>query len=85
MFATDQRLEGEGVRGKTAGHYSQLLVSSPVADVAQGRLASEPNIDGEVIRQIPMPSEIREEINRVLLQKITHPSWKNITRKYLGD
>ncbi len=44
-----------------------------VADVAQGRYAVEPNIDGEVVRQIPMSSEIREEINRGLTRVIRGP------------
>jgi len=43
------------------------------ADVAQGEFAVEPNIDGEVIRQIPMPAEIRDEINRGLSRVIRGP------------
>ncbi len=43
------------------------------ADVAQGQYAAEPNIDGEVIRQIPMSSTIWEEINRGLTRVIRGP------------
>ncbi len=43
------------------------------ADVAQGQFAVEPNIRGEVVRQIPMPSEVREEINRGLTRVIRGP------------
>lgn len=34
---------------------------------------------------LPNKSRLREEINRVLLKKITHPSYKNIVKRYLGD
>jgi penicillin-binding protein 2 len=36
------------------------------ADVMKGRLAFEPNVTGEVERQIPMPAAIRTEINNGL-------------------
>ena len=44
-----------------------------VADLSQARLAEEPNVDGEVVRQIPMPPEIRDEINNGLRRVITGP------------
>ena len=34
------------------------------ADISQARFAEEPNVDGEVVRQIPMPKEIHDEIDR---------------------
>ncbi len=40
-------------------------------DLTRARFAEEPNIDGEVIRQIPMPEVIREEINRGLRRVVT--------------
>ncbi len=43
------------------------------ADLERGRLAEPPNVDGEVVRQIPMSSEMREEINRGLTRVITGP------------
>jgi len=43
------------------------------ADVTQGRLAVEPNVDGEVIRQIPMPPAIRSEIVNGLTRVIYGP------------
>ena len=33
------------------------------ADISRARFAEEPNIDGEVIRQIPMPERIHDEID----------------------
>ncbi len=36
------------------------------ADISQARFAEEPNIEGEVIRQIPMPATIHDEIDRGL-------------------
>ncbi len=44
-----------------------------VADLSQARVAAEPNIDGEVVRQIPMPPEIHDEIDRGLRRVITGP------------
>ncbi len=41
------------------------------ADLTQATLAEEPNVDGEVIRQMPMPATIREEINRGLQRVVT--------------
>jgi penicillin-binding protein 2 len=43
------------------------------ADVMAGRLALEPNVDGEVERQIPMPAAIRNEINNGLSRVIRGP------------
>ncbi len=43
------------------------------ADVAKGRLATEPNVTGEVVRQIPMPPAIRAEINNGLTRVIRGP------------
>ncbi|NND73512.1 MAG: hypothetical protein HKN44_00750 [Ilumatobacter sp.] len=40
------------------------------ADISRARFAEEPNVDGEVIRQIPMPEHIREEINRGLTRVV---------------
>ncbi|MFH2010797.1 MAG: transporter substrate-binding domain-containing protein [bacterium] len=34
---------------------------------------------------LPNQSGLREEINRVLLQKLTHSSWRELKRRYLGD
>jgi len=34
---------------------------------------------------LPNNSRLREEINRVLLKKISHASYKNIVKRYLGD
>jgi penicillin-binding protein 2 len=42
-------------------------------DISQGQFAVEPNIDGDVVRQIPMPQSWREEINRGLRRVITGP------------
>jgi penicillin-binding protein 2 len=36
------------------------------ADISQARFAEDPNIEGEVIRQIPMPAVIHDEIDRGL-------------------
>jgi penicillin-binding protein 2 len=44
-----------------------------MADLSQARLAGEPNIDGEVVRQISMPPEIRNEIDAGLRRVITGP------------
>jgi penicillin-binding protein 2 len=44
-----------------------------VADLSQARLTEEPNTEGEVVRQIPMPTEIRDEINNGLRRVITGP------------
>jgi penicillin-binding protein 2 len=44
-----------------------------VADLSQARLAQEPNVEGEVVRQIPMPTEVRDEINNGLRRVITGP------------
>jgi penicillin-binding protein 2 len=44
-----------------------------LADLSQARLVGEPNVDGEVVRQIPMASEIRDEIDRGLRRVITGP------------
>ena len=35
---------------------------SGYADLSQARLAEDPNTDGEVVRQIPMPTQIHDEI-----------------------
>ena len=43
------------------------------ADLAAGRLAEPANVDGEVIRQIPMPTEIRQEITTGLSRVIYGP------------
>jgi penicillin-binding protein 2 len=43
------------------------------ADLRRARLAEEPNVKGEVVRQIPMPSDIHEEINRGLTRVIYGP------------
>ena len=43
------------------------------ADISQARFAEEPNVDGEVVRQIPMPAEIRDEIGSGLRRVITGP------------
>ncbi len=43
------------------------------ADLSKGRLAEEPNIRGEVVREIPMTEEIRNEISRGLRRVITGP------------
>jgi penicillin-binding protein 2 len=39
-------------------------------DISQARFAEEPNIDGEVVRQIPMPASYRNEINDGLTRVI---------------
>ena len=46
---------------------------SGFADLSQARLAEDPNIAGEVIRQIPMPPEIHDEINNGLRRVIAGP------------
>ncbi len=46
---------------------------SGYADLSQARLAEEPNVDGEVIRQIPMPTEIHDEIVNGLRRVIAGP------------
>ena len=46
---------------------------SGYADLSQARLAEDPNIAGEVIRQIPMPPEIHDEINNGLRRVIAGP------------
>lgn len=43
------------------------------ADVMAGRLAFEPNVGGEVERQIPMPAAIRNEINNGLSRVVRGP------------
>jgi penicillin-binding protein 2 len=43
------------------------------ADVMQGRLATEPNVKGEVVRQIPMPPAIHAEISNGLTRVIYGP------------
>jgi penicillin-binding protein 2 len=43
------------------------------ADVTKGRLAEEPNVKGEVIRQIPMPPAIQSEIKNGLTRVIYGP------------
>ena len=43
------------------------------ADLSKGRLAEEPNIRGEVVRDIPMTEEVRNEISRGLRRVITGP------------
>ncbi len=43
------------------------------ADLSQARLAEEPNVDGEVVRQLNMPPEIHDEINNGLRRVITGP------------
>jgi penicillin-binding protein 2 len=42
-------------------------------DISQGRLAAEPNVNGEVVRQVPMPVAIRNEINNGLTRVIRGP------------
>lgn len=42
-------------------------------DISQGRLAVEPNVSGEVVRQVPMPVAIRNEINNGLSRVIRGP------------
>ena len=46
---------------------------SGYADLSQARLAEDPNVDGEVIRQIPMSPEIHDEINNGLRRVIAGP------------
>ncbi|MGI9644293.1 MAG: penicillin-binding transpeptidase domain-containing protein [Ilumatobacteraceae bacterium] len=65
------------------------------ADVSQGRLAEEPNVDGEVVRQISMSTVIRDEINRGLTRVIRGPghtsdfyhrtTGENLFRTYPGS
>jgi penicillin-binding protein 2 len=43
------------------------------ADIAQGRFAEEPNLRGDLIRQIPMSEEFGGEITRGLRRVITGP------------
>jgi penicillin-binding protein 2 len=43
------------------------------ADLAKGRLAEEPNVNGDVVRQVPMPAAIRGEINNGLTRVIRGP------------
>jgi penicillin-binding protein 2 len=40
------------------------------ADISQARFAEEPNVEGEVVRQIPMPANIHDEINNGLTRVI---------------
>ncbi|MEM9515048.1 MAG: penicillin-binding transpeptidase domain-containing protein [Actinomycetota bacterium] len=47
------------------------------ADVSQGRLAEEPNLTGEVVRQLDMPDDIHGEIERGLRRVITGPGQVN--------
>ncbi|MFK8022735.1 MAG: penicillin-binding transpeptidase domain-containing protein [Ilumatobacter sp.] len=43
------------------------------ADISQARFAEEPNLNGELVRQIPMTGEIREELTSGLRRVITGP------------
>jgi len=43
------------------------------ADLSQARLAEEPNVDGEVVRQIPMTAAVRGELVRGLRGVINGP------------
>jgi penicillin-binding protein 2 len=43
------------------------------ADITQARLAAEPNVAGEIIRQLPLAQESWEEIDRGLARVITGP------------
>jgi penicillin-binding protein 2 len=43
------------------------------ADISKARLAVEPNVDGEVVRQIPMPQAIHAEISEGLRRVIQGP------------
>ena len=43
------------------------------ADISQARFAEEPNVRGDLVRQIPMSSEIRTEITTGLRRVITGP------------
>jgi penicillin-binding protein 2 len=43
------------------------------ADIAQARFAEEPNLRGDIVRQVPMPQEIRDEIDGGLRRVITGP------------
>ncbi|MEO1055591.1 MAG: penicillin-binding transpeptidase domain-containing protein [Actinomycetota bacterium] len=47
------------------------------ADVAQGRLAEEPNLTGEVVRELEMTDDIHGEIERGLRRVITGPGQVN--------
>ena len=47
--------------------------ASGYADLSQARLAEDPNVDGEVIRQVPMVPEIRNEIVNGLHRVIYGP------------
>ncbi len=47
------------------------------ADLTRARLAEEPNLTGEVVRQLPMPDEIHNEIERGLRRVITGPGQIN--------
>ena len=47
------------------------------ADVSQGRLAVESNLNGEVVRQLSMPEDIHGEIERGLRRVITGPGQVN--------
>ena len=46
---------------------------SGYADLSQARLAEDPNTDGEVVRQIPMPTQIHDEIVNGLDRVISGP------------
>ena len=49
-----------------------LAIGSAIAE-RQAKLAAEPNVDGEVIRQLPMPQVIWQEIDNGLHRVITGP------------
>jgi len=43
------------------------------ANLSEARFAEDPNVDGEVVRQVPMSEDIRSEITRGLRRVITGP------------
>ena len=52
------------------------------ADLSEARLAEEPNVHGEVVRQLPLADESWNEIDRGLTRVITGPGTQTATAGY---
>jgi penicillin-binding protein 2 len=52
------------------------------ADLSEGRLAAEPNVNGDVIRQLPLDEESWNEIDRGLTRVVTGPGTQTASSGY---
>jgi len=82
----------EGLKAVAAGELDAMVYDAPVLRYL---ISNELNGTLRVLPQtferqyyaigLPQSSELRERINRILVQRISQPEWQGILQKYLGE